>query len=161
MKRKTWFNILKEDVYGKDYTKHKGNIQNLVKPNTPISSLTESLEMMGSFPLLIHTGDKEVSIVHHLRLGKVNPLTQEKVNMFAILGLHNGGSAIEIKEDTLTGTNDVKNFSLNKLYDITGSQDISTKVNKLTSTLTIRSFTYCPHSFIDVLETNEDIDRDK
>ena len=154
---KTWFDILKDDTYSKDYIKLKSNIQTLVKPNTPISSLTENLEIMGSFPLLIHTGDKEVSIIHHLTPGKINPPTQAKINMTGVLGLHEGGSAIEIKEDTLTQAKDGKNFSLNKLYDVENVQEVSTKVNKLTTAITIRSFTYCPPSFIQVLQENEDV----
>ena len=126
-----------------EFEKYKEQIKDLIAPKDRDADFATRIQGIGAFPVLVHLGEGEIGIAHHMQFGTTNPVTKRTVPSRLVVGLDGDGVAKEFcgfgKEICGKG----KTYNPGKIARLVDHPEEAEGIGLSQTGLAIRSFTFC------------------
>ena len=150
----TFEKLLLQDSVVNEYTTYTDTSHNdIIKTDVVDPDLTTKLDQMGVFPLLVHIGDQQLEIIHHLKPGITNIITKTQSNAYGIAGLANQGHPIEIRNIQNIPFSTGKIIKIDTVLKATSPEETASVIELKNNNDTYKPFTFAVDPVIRILNS--------
>ena len=90
MSAKCFLDVLCADPLVAEFEGYKDQIGGLIAPKDRDADFANGMQGIGAFPVLVHLGDGEIGVAHHMQFGATYPITKRTVPSWLVVGVGRG-----------------------------------------------------------------------